>query len=72
MSHRATVPCPECGSRISGVKDCRSSGDRVYRRRECDNEHRFTTYEALDAEPPEISVGQALAVLIAHVERTGQ
>jgi len=40
------LKCPHCGASDSRVRDTRSSGERIRRRRECLScEERFTTYE---------------------------
>ncbi len=39
------MKCPECGSTKSKVLDSRERDYHVYRRRECQNKHRFATYE---------------------------
>lgn len=44
------IRCPACGSTRTGVKDSRPGGDRIRRRRQCDNcGERMTTYEVTDA-----------------------
>jgi transcriptional regulator NrdR family protein len=53
MSTVASV-CPECGSTRNRVIDSRSLDGRRRRRRECNNGHRFTTYEISAADLEEI------------------
>lgn len=44
--YTGSLPCPECGSRETSVKDTRPTQTGVRRRRECDNcTHRFSTIE---------------------------
>ena len=43
MSH--TVPCPECGSTRGRTTNTRLRGEYVYRRKQCDAGHRFSTVE---------------------------
>jgi transcriptional regulator NrdR family protein len=38
------VNCPHCGT-FADVLSTRKSGDAMIRRRRCQNEHRFSTYE---------------------------
>jgi len=37
--------CPECKSRNTKIIDSRTKGERKWRRHECENAHRFTTWE---------------------------
>lgn len=41
--------CPKCGSKKSRVIDCRvAPHNQIRRRRECDEGHRYSTYENVD------------------------
>ena len=46
------LACPECGSLINSVIDSRANlaHDKLRRRRECENGHRFRTYETIDSD----------------------
>lgn len=43
------IACPTCGSTQTGVLDSRASlgNDTIRRRRKCEADHRFTTYELI-------------------------
>jgi hypothetical protein len=53
---RFGITCPSCGSRHSLLKDSRPNreGDEIRRRRECENGHRFTTYERIDLDEQDV------------------
>ena len=42
------LKCPECGSEVSVVKDTVNKGDKIVRYRECENGHKFKTYETYE------------------------
>ena len=66
------MTCRECGM-PTAVVDTRMAGERIRRRRVCDNGHRFTTYELFAADHDAIDaaaedVRAAVARLLAAVE----
>jgi rRNA maturation protein Nop10 len=44
-SYTNSMPCPECGLKLSVVIDSRPNSDAIRRRRVCPKGHRYTTYE---------------------------
>lgn len=44
------IQCPQCQSEISKITDKRNYADRIWRRRECSNKHRYTTLETYGTE----------------------
>lgn len=64
--------CPECG-KPAKVIDSRQRAERKYRRHDCPNGHRFTTYEMHEKDVPEKEhdiagqlTEQALGILVAR------
>lgn len=48
-SRPADLECPQCGVVGSKVINTRAADfNQIYRRRQCTNGHRFTTYENVD------------------------
>jgi transcriptional regulator NrdR family protein len=62
--------CPRCGSPETHVVDTRPSRDRIRRRRECDEGHRFTTFEVISGETAMKALGpRTRDALIRRVEQ---
>jgi hypothetical protein len=66
-----SIPCPNCGSIFSSVIDSRNIRESRRRRRQCQNGHRFTTYEHEEnwvcVHSPELAEDLAgIAVLLEH------
>lgn len=65
------IACPKCGSVYSDVTLTRHSDGYIYRRRECLNGHKYTTYERVsprelvsdDAKVEDITVKQLLRLI---------
>jgi len=60
--------CPKCDSVATKIIDSRTKGERKWRRHECDNRHRFTTWEIreVDLMPKEEEWQRAVVAAVAH------
>lgn len=53
MTYGTAVPCPVCQSVKGRVVDKRNRSDSIFRRRQCENGHRFNTIEKIDVRKSE-------------------
>ena len=58
--------CPECQSTHTKIFDSRMKGERKWRRHECPNGHRFTTWEMI-VEPTAEDVHRAVTQAVVQV-----